>query len=63
MKWLYLILPLVVCVLCLASCETTETTTADTEVKTPGSVAGEKIPDEPVSATANPGGAAGGVRW
>jgi hypothetical protein len=63
MKRLYLILVLPVWVLCLASCETTETTSADTQLKTAGSVPGEKTADEPISATANPGGAAGGVRW
>jgi len=35
----------------------------DSPLKTAGSVPGEKTADEPVSATAVPGGAAAGMRW
>jgi hypothetical protein len=49
--------------ICLSCCETTSETTSDSPLKTSGSVPGEKTSDEPVSATAGPGGAGAGVKW
>jgi hypothetical protein len=48
----------------LNACESMpDSTTNDSQIKTAGSVPGEKTADEPVSATAGPGSAGAGVRW
>jgi hypothetical protein len=44
-------------------CASTTDTVTDSEVKTGGTVAGEKTGDEAIGATAGPGSAAAGVRW
>jgi hypothetical protein len=47
----------------LTGCASTEDIASDSSVKTQSSVPGEKTSDEPMSATAGPGGAAAGVHW
>ena len=50
--------------ICLGACASTEeVATGDTALKAGGTVPGEKTSDEPMSATAGPGGAGAGVRW
>ena len=54
---------LLAALICLGACASTDDVASDNPVKAGGTVPGEKTSDEPMSATAGPGGAGAGVKW
>ena len=54
---------LLTALVCLGACASTDDVASDNPVKAGGTVPGEKTSDEPMSATAGPGGAGAGVKW